>query len=452
MCEKCGNETCTCVPAKTKLTKQEELKGLLEEVMGTKVQDALDAAEEKQEERNKAIETMTSDLKADIEAFKNLPAQTRTLVDPTSGHRTEVNYKGYDMSVQGAGLYDRMQDHAVKLSQDYGREMKITDLAGRPVVSITDDEKRERYAKFLIDLITNPRPPHVKAAMQEDTAAEGGYLVPDEYTAEILAFARLQSLALQQCRVWPMSTDVRRVPAEDGAVSVAWTAEEDATTESEPTVAEVVLTAKRLDAYSKVSNELLQDSAVDIVSWLTELFSEAIGQELDNQVFNGTGDPCSGIFTAVAGLSVLMTSGLVSWSSITVDYLSEVLSKVPVNRLAGARWFLHRDAMHYIRTLKDTANNPIFANPGQGVPGTIFEYPYSISEAAPARSGAETDTCMLVFGNLRYFALGRRLQSMTLDVDPYGLFVNYQTRFRIVNRWGAQIGLAGGFCRLLTQA
>ena len=53
---------------------------------------------------------------------------------------------------------------------------------------------------------------------------------------------------------------------------------------------------------------------------------------------------------------------------------------------------------------------------------------------------------------MRYFALGRRLQSMTLDLDPYGLFTNYQTRFRIVNRWGMSIGLPGGFCRIVTAA
>lgn len=429
-------------------SKQEELKELLNEIMQPMIDEAMERDAQQQEERIKAIEDMTAEMREQVEAFKKLPAQKRILVDTTSGHETEVFYKGYDMSVQGLALYERLKERTKEL----GRDM-VKDIYGRPFIKIADEERRERYAKFLIDVITNPSPPHMrKAAMQEGTGSEGGYIVPDEFTAEILAFARLQSLALQYCRIWPMSSDTRKIPAEDGAVSVAWTAEEDAATESEPTLAEVELSAKRLDAYSIASNELLQDAAVDVVSWLTELFGEAIGQELDNQVFNGTGDPCSGVFTAAAGYSVVMASGLVSWSSITADHLSEMIKKLPVNRLAGGRFYLHRDIMHYVRTLKDDNGAYVFAKPGNGVPGTIWEYPYSVSEKAPSVSGTEANTCKVAFGNLRYFAMGRRLQSMSLDVDPYGLFTKYQTRFRIVNRWGLKIGLSGGFSRLLTNS
>lgn len=413
------------------LQKQEELRGLLREVMSEEIEKALEAQEQRYEERIKAIEEMTAEQREKLEKLESQPARPAKIAVPGGGS-VDVLYRGHRLDIQG-------------------REP----IFGKSVIEVMGEEKKERYAKFLIDVIEarHNGDAEAKAALQEGTAAEGGIVVPEEFTSEILAFARLQSFALRDCRVWPMSTDTRQIPAEDGAVSVNWTAEEGGITESEPTLAEVTLSAKRLDAYSKVSNELLMDAGVDIVSWLTELFAEAIGQELDNQVLNGTGSPCSGVLTAACGNSVVLGSGEVSFSSIDADDLSNCIASLPVNRIAGARWYFHRTLLHVFRTLKDSNNNYIYAKPGAGVPPTIWEYPYTLSEKAPGTStGSQANKAPIVFGNMRYFALGRRLQSMTLDLDPYGLFTNYQTRFRIVNRWGMSIGLPGGFCRIVTAA
>lgn len=414
------------------MEKTEELKGLLREAFEAEWKTKLDELKKAQEDKFKALEEAPKELKARIEKIENLPLTKRSLVVPGGGS-TDV-YMGYKMAYQGRDLLNRPSFKS----------------EAHPIIA--DPDKREEFAKFLINVVKAKmhQDPIAKAALQEGTAAEGGYVVPDEYTDEILAFAREQSFALQLCRIWPMSGDVRRVPAESGAVSVAWTDEESAATESEPTLAEVVLTAKRLDAFSIASNELIQDANVDIVSWLTELFAEAMGQELDNQVLNGTGSPWSGLLTAKAGYSVVMAAGETNFSSISADDLSEMISKVPSRRRVNARFFIHRTVLHYIRTLKDSNNDYIYAKPGNGVPARVWEYPYLESEKAPSTTGA--DTAFVAFGDLRYFALGRRLQSMSLDLDPYGKFTEYQTRFRIVNRWGGSVGLANAFVRLLTAA
>jgi len=433
--------------------KQDELKGLLNEVMGDEIQKAIDKNAEASEARIKALEDLNTEQKAKIEALEKLPAEPAKIAVPGApGVTKDVLYRGYDLGVQGAQLTQQARQLLTELKRQ-GHDVDFEDIYGRKV-EIADPEAKERYAKFMIGLIrAGGGDPVAKAALQEGTDSEGGYVVPDEFTNEILAFARLQSFTLRDCRVWPMGSDVRTIPAEDGAVSVAWTAEENTATESEPTLAEVTLTAKRLDAYSKASNELLMDANVDIVSWLTGLFAEAIGQELDNQVLNGTGDPCSGVLTAAAGNSVVLASPQVSFSSVDADDLSNAIASLPINRLAGARFYMHRTVLHPIRTLQTTAGAYIFAQPGNGVPATIWEYPYTLTEKGPTTSDAtQADTAFISFGNMRYFAIGRRLQSMTLDVDPYGLFTNYQTRFRIVNRWGMSIGLSGGFCRVVTAA
>ena len=62
------------------------------------------------------------------------------------------------------------------------------------------------------------------------------------------------------------------------------------------------------------------------------------------------------------------------------------------------------------------------------------------------------NTAFIVFGDLRYFAVGRRLDTAALAVDPYGLFTTNRTRFKLYQRWGLKIALANGFSRLLTAA
>jgi HK97 family phage major capsid protein len=249
-----------------------------------------------------------------------------------------------------------------------------------------------------------------------------------------------------------MTRDILNLPTEATMVSVAWHAEEAAITQTEPTFGQLQLNAKRLDGYGKVTNELLQDSAIDIISLLVEQFAYAIGQELDNQVLNGTGDPASGLLTAACGNSVVMASGLTDFSSVTGTNLSSLIYALNSGDLANARFIVGRLGLHYIRTLKDANNNFIFSQIG-GIPpagGTIWGFPYLVSEKVTNTTGVST--AFISFGDYKKFYLGRRVGAMALDLDPYGLFTTYATQFRMVTRWALGIGRSTAFSRLLTAA
>ncbi len=394
------------------MKKQEELRGLLKEVFSTELGSAMEAADTKAEARAKVLEDANAELTARIDAIEATPARQVNVNVPGEDKPVELIYRG-----------------------------KALDTQGKDLLTIKDDDKREAYAKWMIDCVQG------KAAMQEGTDSEGGYLVPIEYENEIMAYSLLSSFALADCRVWNMGTDNLKIPSELTKVSVAWTAEEAGITQTEPTFAEVDLVAKRLDGYSIASNEFLADEQSDIVSYLTGIFGEAIGQELDNQVLTGTGDPVSGVMTAAAGYSVVLGSGSTTWADMIGDNFSEVISKLPINRVRGAKWYLHRNVLHVVRTLKDTANNYIFQKMGEGRTPSIWEYPYLLSEEATGAEGASA--CAAVFGNMKHFAIGRRKGDWSLEVDPFGAFTTYQTRFRVVTRWGLAVGLGGGFSRLV---
>lgn len=446
------------------ITKDEEkeLKGIVTEVFQEQIKEAEERAKAREEkfweEFSKKSQEEKSDITKRIEAIESLPIVKRSVAIPGGeGARSEV-YLGHKVEKAFVDIF--------KGDRCPGAQSLVVNPKAFPIIA--DDEKRGKMAKHLLMIVkaslkdhravkdyqdwaekASNENPIIKAAMAEGTGSTGGYLVPDEFSDEILAFARLKSVALQDCRIWPMGTDVKRVPAENAKVSVGWKAEASDADQTDPTFNEIVLTAKRLTAFSVASNELLNDSSVDIVSYLTEIFSEAIGQELDNQVFNGTGDPWSGVLTAAAGYSVVMT-GLANFSSISGDNLADLIDKIPQEAEDGAKYYFHKNILTYIRKLKDTTNQYLFAPISGGLPADIWSYPYVRTPKCPAASATGTGKAFVSFGNLRHFALGRRLESMTLDLDPYGLFKSYRSQFRIVQRWGGAMGLANAFSRLVT--
>lgn len=348
------------------------------------------------------------------------------------------------------------------LGRKIGRQSKrIKELTvgNKQFETFSDEEQVDNFSKFMVAFIeakcrNNPEAykylSELKAANQEGTDSEGGYLVPVEYQWDMVQLARNKTFCLNECDVIQMNSSSLKLPKELTLASVAWTAEEGQITSGEGTFDQVSLTASRLDGLATVSNELLQDSAIDVSSMLAEQFSYAILAELDNQVLAGTGSPVSGLMKGTVGTSVVMGSGSAHFSMLTGTEFSKMITSLEGGYMEGAKFVLHRNVLHYIQMLSDDNGRPIFVFPNQAVGGTIYGYPYIVSEKAIGTSAASTVAA--VFGNLKNWAIGRRLGVMSLDVDPYGKFDYYQTRFRMVTRWGLANKNTSAFVSVVTAA
>lgn len=422
------------------MTDIEKLMGAIQELAGP-INEVKEATEEAKAEIAQVKETVAKHGE-DIEHLMSQPTVQKLPVPGETGEHVEVLRHELPSWMLGGGQMG--EQHKGYYLEPQGRDM----ISRVPVLSrIMNEEYRERFAKFMLDVLT-------RTALSEGTAGQGGYLVPEEFEPTLLAFARDKSqIALPLCTIYPMGTDTKKVPAEATGANVGWTAEATASTESTgPTVAEVTLTAKRLCAWKETSNELIEDTFFDVVSWVTELFAEAIGLELDNQVLNGTGDPVSGVLTDKAGYSVVMDTGSASFSMLHGDHGSKMMTHLKSSVLAGAVFALHRTVFHYVRTMKDDQNAYIYGHPAAADPKAIWGLPYVLSEKCPSMTDDDVSTALAVLGNFRYFALGRRRGEMRLFVNPFSLDKENQTRFTINTRWGAAIGLANAFVRLLTAA
>lgn len=383
------------------MDKRQELIGLLKEANQGLVDEI--------KEQNDTLKSEIAELKASnvemknkIEAIENSPVKSTKLIVPGSNKLVDVNYKGYYVPGQGT-------------------QLKM----------FVKPELQETLAKAFINLISKRSDSYsLKAALNETTDAQGGYLVFEEYMNEILAFARLQSFALTECRVIDTARELLNIPAENASVSVTWKAEGIAAAESEPTVTNIELKPSKLTAYSIASNEMLEDTSFDILSWLTSLFAESIGQEIDNQVINGghaAASPFMGLLNANAGCT-----DSTSTNGISFEVMANVVNSLAPNKVQGSKLLLHRLNYANILKMEDSAGNALF-HPSMPMPQSLWGYPVLLSEKMTS-TGADGDY-VAIFGNFKNYLIARRKVAGSLDIDIYGKFLEYQTRFRTVSRW-----------------
>lgn len=378
-----------------------EIKGLLREMMN---EDALKKNQADQDEKYAALLEENVAFKAAEEKRLASPGTKVSLEVPGETKTVDFIYKGYDLRRQCQDL------------------------------SIADDDRKDRHAKFLIDMIQ-------KADMTESTHAE---FVPDEYELDLMALARLESVALRECRIFNVSRDVLVIPIETAGQTVDVQAYGTANTQSEPTIDQIKLDMKRIGNFSICYNDLLEDSWFDISSWLTGLNAEAIGQAIDEYVFTGssfTGD----LFDLTT--NIVTISGTIA--DISYEHFSESISKLTDNKLNGMKFYMNKAATHYIRTETDDDGRLIWTAPTAGNPATIYGFPYVQVEKLPSAPSA--GDAFGVFGNLKYYYLGVR-KGIEMQVNPYKYMAEGKTQFICHTRLDGDVGLEAAMGLFKLQA
>ena len=353
----------------------------------------------------------------------------------------------YDLALQGKGLSERVfrgkklitEEKRIEIAKYFVSFLKAAVLQ----IPGANSEYRAKYGSVIKGY---------EKATSTDLGDTGNvFPVPNPVESEILGFAREDSVVLQFARIWDMISEKQTFPAEVSSPTVSWGS---TTSESNPAVGEVELSAVELSAYSAVRNTTLQDTRSDIVTWLTELMAEAVGQELDNVAFNDdTTKLLNGLLITTLGNTIGMGVQQIDFTDLTATHLSEMIMKLPGKRKRNARYFFNGEILHLIRTLKDKNDRPIFVDTvGSLLSPTIWNYPYSEVLSMPALSDSAPNTPFIIFGDLQNLAVGRRVQSMALEVNRLATaaWTGNKTWFKIYQRWGMKIGLEKAFVRIKT--
>ena len=172
---------------------------------------------------------------------------------------------------------------------------------------------------------------------------------------------------------------------------------------SEQNVATSSLT---LDAYKytsklvRVSTELLEDSAFNLVNWLGAVLGERIGRALAAAFATGTGSSQpNGIVTAsTAGVTAASTT------AITADELIGLYHSVDPAYRVNATWMMHDNVILAIRKLKDGDNQYLW-QPGlqAGVPDRLLGAPVIVNQQMASTIEASAKT--VLFGQMSKYII-----------------------------------------------
>lgn len=243
--------------------------------------------------------------------------------------------------------------------------------------------------------------------------ARGGYTVPDELRAEVLRIAELQyGICRRDFQYLPFSGpgDTRKIPTLASSITVSWTGEGVAKNGTNGTFGLVTQTLKKLTAIVPFTEELMEDTAINLTQLIAQLFAEAVAKEEDAQFLYGTGSPWTGILNNGSVAGVALGTGL-GVSSISFEKLVDMQDECPSGALAGAKYYMNRTIYSYLRKARADA---VSASDGKGMfllPPTkrdiedILGYPIELSDAMPDKTLTGADEPFVIFGNLKLAAI-----------------------------------------------
>src|SRR3989344_1261918 len=280
---------------------------------------------------------------------------------------TKDELEGLLAGVASSAIDARIKELGLdKIDRRFG--MYPSGLVGKTDEDIAKMDKGARIAEFVKAVFRKDMASLASLkALNEGTGSAGGFVVPEEWAAEVNRIVDDFGLVPKLSRRYPMKYDTLRIPRLASSVSVSYPGEGAAGTASQPVFEEVTMLAKTLVGLTAMTNELLEDANVDVVNLLTELFAEAIAGEADKQGLTGTGSPFTGVL-GDAGVTVVTapTGDDTFAEAASPDNLRDLIANVKPWALQGASFIMHREVWGIVQKKKATGSGEYFistANP-----------------------------------------------------------------------------------------
>ena len=298
------------------------------------------------------------------------------------------------------------------------------------------------FGNWLHTVKYNPNDARLKAGLLEGSDAAGGFLVPEEFRAEILMDALEQSVIRRSgATIIPMRSDTLNIPKVVdtthastlfGGVVAYWTEEAGTKTVTQPTFGQIKLIAKKLTGYTYASDELLADSAIGLEALLSMMFGGALAWYEDEAFLNGdgVGKPL-GILKSGAFLTINRSAA----SAIAIADLANMLSRLLPQSHDRAVWYANPGAISKLVQLASTTLvwMPFDQGMAKSPPATLLGRPIYFTEKCPA-VGTAGD---IILADPKYYIIGDR-QALTVASSAHVRFTTDETAWRFVQRVDGQ--------------
>lgn len=325
--------------------------------------------------------------------------------------------------------------------------------AGRPDQAQKWTEQGDKISEALGGIA-----PESKAALQEDTDSEGGYLIPT-ILESVIGWLMKDASVVRRAgpTIIQMATKTHTLPSLASDFTVSWTSEEGTITDAAPAApfSSGNLTAKKQTGLVTPSIELIQDSPINIMDFLLTHLLSIVGRGEDTQALEGDGTVFSGLFSASGLNSVAGGSAAITWPNfVKAAYAGEHASTID-----GGVYFCHPWIVRDLITtpLQDATNNiampsgvTITLAPSGNFSPTLIggKSVFPTSAISRVRGGGTNETTVY-HGNPAYIVIGDRMGT-TFEANPWSEteWKKGQISLRLLRRVGMLVWVPAYFTKL----
>lgn len=308
----------------------------------------------------------------------------------------EIQKKGYADPVLEEQV-DRISKEIQNLTEVKERIEKVETRLNRPGMALGENEKPDRQsvtrkkavARYLRKGEGLLSAEEVKL-LSSDSDPDGGYWMTPEISRRAAQKVFETSPMRNIAAVETISTDALEIPEDLSEADSGWTSERAARAETgTPQTGVRRIPVHELYAMPKATQTLLDDSRIDVETWLSMKVADKMSR-IENASFingNGSGKP-RGILTYAAGTASRgevrqINSG--EARSLTADGLRALFYALKSSYIPNAKWLMSRGAIEEVSKLKDSKGSYVW-QPGfqEGEPQTLLGHAIERMEDMPA--------------------------------------------------------------------
>ncbi|QOV18195.1 phage major capsid protein [Blautia liquoris] len=355
------------------------------------------------------------------------------------------------LSSEDTATYEQMENDVIALGKEIDRlknqaaiDLELNQPTSNAITMNPKDGKNKKDSRFqdgyttaFWNVMKGKNRPELLNTLKEGTDPEGGFLVPDEYERTLIQMLSEENVLRSISKVIQTASGDHKIPVVAGEGTASWMEEEAAYEESNTTFGQVSIGAHKLGTLIKVSDELLNDSAFDLESYIAQEFARRIGNAEEEAFLVGTGtDRPTGILNDTNGASDGVTAA--SDTKLAFDDLMDLYYSLKQPYRKGSVFLMNESTVKAIRKLKDNNGQYIWQpSVSADVPDKILNCPVVTSRYMPEIAA---DAKSILFGDFSYYWIADR-QGRTFKRLNELYAVNGQVGFLASQRVDAKVVL-----------
>jgi HK97 family phage major capsid protein len=286
-----------------------------------------------------------------------------------------------------------------------------------------------------------------RKGMMVGSDPDGGYSVIPEFSRQITRTLKEISPMRRLANIRAISTDALEEIYDRDSAGAEWVAETGARpATTSPQIGKWRIPVNEIYANPLISQQLLDDSALDLGTWLVGKIAVSFAEK-EGSAFvkgDGVGKPrgiisydavTTGDSTREWGKLQYVASGLsggfLADANKPADKLIDLVAELKSGYRFNARWLMNRRTAAAISKMKDTTNNYIWQRSmAAGQPDSLLGYPVELDEEMPDMAA---NSYSVAFGDFRSgYTIVDRIGTRVLR-DPYTSkpYVSFYTYGRV---------------------